>query len=95
MLLQHVKLLPLKFLFHVSSQASSRLYWRIRSRGKPVIDKLSNNHHQARKQRRETKSQPRKKDKYFILSLFIMTEDSATLSLDLANNFPEAEESQI
>ena len=36
-----------------------------------------------------------KKDKYFILSLFIMTEDSATLSLDLANNFPEAEESQI
>ena len=43
----------------------------------------------------QTKSQPRKKDKYFILSLFITTEDLATLSLDLANDFPEAEESQI
>ena len=48
-----------------------------------------------RKQRRETKSQPRKKDKYFILSLFIMIEVSASFSVDLANDFPEAEESQI
>ena len=30
-----------------------------------------------------------------MLSLFIMTKDSAILSLDLANDFPEAEGSQI
>ena len=58
------------------------------------MDAVSNSQHQARKQRRETKSQPGKKDNYFIFSLLIMTEDSETLFLDLANNFPEAEDSQ-
>ena len=35
-----------------------------------------------------------KKSKYFTLSFSIMTEDSVTLSLDLANDFPETEKSQ-
>ena len=37
---------------------------------------------------------PAKKDKYFIFSLLIITEDSLIISLDLSNSFPEAEESE-
>ena len=88
-------LLSSNIIFHVSSQASLRFFWRkLRSCGKSLIDILSNNQHQAKEQRREIKYQPWKRDKLFIFFLLIMTEDSETLSLDLANDFPEAEESQ-
>ena len=32
------------------------------------------------------------KDKYFIFSFLVITKDPAAISLDLANDFPEAEE---
>ena len=79
-------------LFHVSSQISSKLYWREQAH---VASQLSTRYQTASIKQESSEEKPtRKKDKYFIFSLLIMTEDSAALSLDLANDFPEAEEIQ-
>ena len=79
-------------LFHVSSQASLRLYWREHAH---VAIQLSKCYQTASIKQESSGEKPtRKKDKYFILCLLTMTEDSATLSLDLANDFAEAEEIQ-
>ena len=68
---------------------------RTRSCGRLVVDTLSNNQHQPRKQQGKAKYQLWKKGKYFLFSVLIMTEDSSTLSLDLANDFPGTEKRQI
>ena len=82
-------------LFHVSSQASSRLYWRKHAH---VVSQLSTRYETTsiKQESSEEKSSisPGKKDKHFIFFLLIITEDSLIISLDLSNNFPEAEESE-
>ena len=68
---------------------------RTRSRASQLITRYqtASIKQEISEEKAEKRNNPGKK--YFILSLFIMTEDSATLSLDLANGFPDAEESQI
>ena len=81
-------------LFHVSSLASSRLCRDYIIHAHVASQLLTRYQTASIKQESSEEKPARKKDKYFIFSLVIMTEDSATLSLDLANDFPEAEEIQ-
>ena len=77
-------------LFHVSSQASSRLYWREHAH---MAIQLSTRYQRTSIKQESSEEKPTKKiDKYFPFSLLIMIEDSATLSLDLTKSFPEAGE---
>ena len=82
----------MNILFHVSSQVSSRLYWREHTH---VASQLSTSYQTAIIKQESCEEKPtRKRDKYFIFYLLIMTEDSAALASDLANGFPETEEIQ-
>ena len=82
----------MNILFHISSQVSSRLYWREHTH---VASQLSTSYQTAIIKQESCKEKPtRKSDKYLIFYLLIMTEDSATLSWDLADDFPETEEIQ-
>ena len=66
-----------------------RLYWTEHAH---VASQLSARYQTASIKQESSEEKPtRKKDKHFIFSLLIMTEDSATLSLHLANDFPETE----
>ena len=69
-----------------------RLYWREHAH---VASQLSTRYQTVRIKQESSEEIPtREKDKYFIFSLLILTEDSATLSSGLGNDFPEAEEIQ-
>ena len=82
-------------LFHVRSQAYSRLYWREHVH---VARQLLTCYQTVSIKQESSEEKPSinlgKKDKYFIFSLSKVIEDSVMPSIILANDFREAEDSQ-
>ena len=70
-------------LFHVSFQASSRLYWSTLAWQASYWHAIK----QPASSKKAAKRNQKEKNDYFIFSLLIKTEDSPTLSSDLASDF--------
>lgn len=62
-------------------------------RGNPAVQTLSTSQHQTKKQRKKLKYHPWEEYKYK-LPFLIMSQDSETISLDLANDLPQEEENE-